>query len=193
MNDPRIEQVRRIVESVVTKKNYKFTKVLIMNNDIVVIIFNDTLIYEVSLKDIISDGSQIAFIYEDIFGFDDESEYINNEILIEDIMNTYNKYKHFTNYNPLVAMDTALRDNEQFEKLLTLKSDEGIKYYKMLGLDNITTYLIPMFSGFISLSKQDNIGINLYDLCDGYMIMEANIFKKKINRNINMKCRIMKI
>ena len=50
-----------------------------------------------------------------------------------------------------------------------------------------------MFAGFISLNKSDRIGVKIYDLDDLNHLIKFDIYKKKINRNVEMICRVLKI
>lgn len=191
--DPRISQVRKIVESIITKSMFNWTKVLVTETNTLVIILSDTLLYQIPLKGITEAYPRVAFIYSDIYGFEDENAYINDGFLAATIMNTVNMYNEIASIRPIVAQNDELRNDEEFENLLNLNSDNGLKYYKMIGIDPSKTYLIPMFSGFISLSKPDTIGITIYDIQDGFLLMKMNIFKKKINREMIVYCRIIKI
>ena len=88
--------------------------------------------------------------------------------------------------NKYVASD------EKFEELLQLKASDGMKFYHMLGKD-MNTYLIPVFSGLPNLSKQDKLDIYLYDLQNAYLLVDMRIFKKKLNREISVSYRILKL
>ena len=94
---------------------------------------------------------------------------------------------------PVVAQNSDLRSDEKFEELLSLTNGEGLKYYKMTGVNPNNTFLIPMFSEFISLNKQDTIGMTVYDIHGGFLLLRMNIYKKKINREMIVDCRIINI
>lgn len=192
MNDCRVEETRKIVEALVTKSMFKYTKVLIME-DTVTIIVNQTLLYKVPLKTISDYYYPIAFLYSDIIDFEDPTQYTNDNFLINDIQFILNYYINIKNTKPIVAIDNELRNNEEFENLLNLSSDQGMKYFRLPGLNLGEEYLIPMFAGFINLSKPDTIGMKIYDIQDGFLLLEMDINKKKINRDIQVYCRIMKI
>jgi hypothetical protein len=97
------------------------------------------------------------------------------------------------NPNNIVASDYSLRDNESFEELLAIRPEQGMRYFKILGYNPSNEYMIQMFSGFISLNKPDKIGVNVLDINDGYLYIEFNIYKKKINRNLQLYCRLINI
>ena len=83
------------------------------------------------------------------------------------------------NCKPVVSSDNELRGNEQFEELLKLKTDDGMKFFKMNGNTLGSYYFVPIFTKFPSLNKSDCIGINIIDLLDGHLLIEMNINKKK--------------
>ena len=190
--DSRIEQVQKIVLALVTKGLLKYTDVLITENNICVIVLNKTQMFEVELHNIVEPLPPIAF-NADILSLDyNDIGVINNDILLyNDLINCYTAYKNIEATCEVVAEEKNLRSNEEFEKLLSLKSGDGLKFYNIIG--NGRQYSIPMFSTFIKLNKQDTIDIKILDLKDGYLVMQMNIFKKKINRNVNSFVRILDI
>lgn len=190
--DPRMEQVRKIVEALVTKRMFEYTKVLIRNDNTLVIVLDQTLLFQVPLKstDVLP---SVAFIYRDVFEFEDLNMCISDNVLVEEITNLVNIYNSIAIPQNLIAEDNQLRDNEEFANLLELGSSEGLKFFKMVGLDPNKIYMIPMFSGFISLNNNDNIGLSLYNINQSFLLIRMNIFKKKINRNITVDCKIINI
>ena len=191
--DPRISQVRKIVEAIITKSMFEWTKVLVTEANTLVIILCDTLLYQIPLKGITEAYQPVAFIYSDIYEFEDENVCINDEFLAANITNILNSYNNMSISCPVVAQNSDLRSDEKFEELLSLTANEGLKYYRMTGVNPSNTFLIPMFSGFISLSKQDTIGMTVYDIHDGFLLLRMNISKKKINREMIVDCRIINI
>lgn len=190
--DPRMEQVRKIVESIVTKSMFDYTKVLISNDNTLVIIVDNTLLYQIPLKST-ENCMSVAFIYKDIYDFENPNECINDTGLIREINHIRFIYNTIATESNLLASDKAMKDNEEFAKFLSLSSDEGFKYYSMRGLDPTKAYLIPMFSGFITLNNGDNLDINLYSIDDKFILQRMKIFKKKINRDMIVDCKIIKV
>lgn len=191
MKDPRIEQTRKIVESIISKTLLYNTQVMITNDNLIVCVVDNTILYIIELKNIVEPYPSIAFMYGDIIDLEVD-EYIPNIHLLHSLSSLFTTYITQKSQNPIVASNGELRGNEQFEQLLAMKAAEGMKYFNLIGKNN-TNYKIPIFSGFPNLSKQDLIGINVYDQLDGHLIIEMNIFKKKINRNIDMYFRTLKI
>jgi hypothetical protein len=103
-------------------------------------------------------------------------------------------YDHFSSTNLPLAQDDELRNNAEFENLLGLKASQGLKYFHLPDLNNPgEVYLIPMFAGFLNLNKNDRVGAKIYDLDQFNHLIKFNIFKKKINRNVEMYCRVLKL
>lgn len=191
IKDSRIEQCRKIVESLVSKSMFYNTDILLTTNNKVIIVVDKTVIYIVELKDMINSYPLIAFRYSDILLFESNDCCVNNIFLANDLNNLYMYYSGIISGNP-VASNLSLRDDEKFEELLQLKAADGMRYYHMLGND-MKTYLIPIFSGFPNLSKPDKLGMSVYDTNDGFLAIKMDIFKKKINSNVIACYRTLKL
>ena len=194
--DYRIPEVRKIVESLVTTKFYEFTKILLQENRLIFTV-SDTLLYCIPLKvfpESVNDRCIDAAVnYQDLalfkFGQDECNIKLDYNIALEMnyVLDTL-KYRGIIDglyADKIVAFTTDLRSDEKFEELLTLKSDQGIKYYRMATNDLSSTIFIPVFAGFPNINKQDKIGIKVYNI-DGSIVIELDIFKKKINRDIKI-------
>lgn len=190
--DSRIEQVRKIVEAIIPKTLQQYTNVLV-NSNTLVLNQNNTLLYNIPLKGIAEIYPPIAFNYWSIVEFEDPNSYIDDRFILDGMVKMNLYYESIKQTCPLVAYDANIRQNEEFENLLSLKSDERLRYFKMPGINPNDTFLIPMFAGFISLSKQDEMGMKVYAIDDQFLLLEMDIFKKKINRNYSVCCRIMRI
>lgn len=200
ITDHRIHQVRDLVEALITKSLHYYVNVLVDLIDdtwYAIIEMDSTLLYEAPLKNVPTDEIfyPIAFKYEPLMTLEDRDIYYGSDVfLLNELKAKYNMYKTIASTTLPVAQDSDLRTNEEFEKLLNLKSDQGLKYFKINGVNSPTeVFMIPMFAGFINLSKPDRIGISLYNIDGTYLALKMDIFKKKINRNISVYCRIIKL
>ena len=198
--DNRINQSIEIVESLISKKMYPYTDMVITEDNKVIIIVNKTLLYVVPLKGITYNLDNKGFLYSNLYDEEDNiKEYdkilkYNDLSIINNALYFYNMYTNIANNpNNIVASDYSLRDNESFEELLAIRPEQGMRYFKILGYNPSNEYMIPMFSGFINLNKPDKIGVNVLDINDGYLYIEFNIYKKKINRNLQLYCRLINI
>ena len=88
-------------------------------------------------------------------------------------------------------MDEDMRANPEFESLLSLKSDDGLKFLKIPTTIGVACF--PMFSGLINANKQDKIGLIVHDQLDNHLINRVVIYKKKINRTVDMYFRTLKV
>lgn len=191
IRDPRIPQVRKIISSIIGKKDQMFTKIMITRDNTLVIILYDTTIYITKLIDEIP-GFELAFYYSDIINLEDD-QCVVNYILYREIND---KFTYFTNieYNSqLLSSNLTLRGNEEFERLLALKSADGAELYKMYGNNPGEVYFVPIFSGFPNLNKDDQIGINIYYFDQTTLMNVMYIYKKKIKRDIKIYFRTLRI
>ena len=196
MFDSRMPQARKIVEAIVTKGQWFSTKVLLTEVNKLILIVDGTLLYEIELKDIVNPAPDVAFAYLSVVDSEDENYVEDDKYLREEMISKFYAYRNYSTIHesfPVVAHIDELRGNEDFESLISLKADDGMKYFKILGLDMKTTYFIPMFSGFPGLSKPDKMGITIYDIHNGFLINRMTIFKKKINRTINVYFRSIRL
>ncbi len=194
INDIVFNEAISLTEALVAKSFFNTNcKILISpgvnpGETFLIITVQDTIMYKIPMR---NDATHYYGAGSGIHmnGFDIYDPYIVNGLLSK-----YNEYNNFIGTNLPIAQDDELRSNEDFEKLLGLKSDQGLKFYNLPNFNNPgETYLIPMFAGFISLNKSDRIGVKIYDLDDLNHLIKFDIYKKKINRNVEMICRVLKI
>ena len=189
--DPRIEQVRKIVESLVSKTLLENTCVLV-NSDELIFTVDNTILYTVKLKDIIEPLPPICFYYSSIINLE-PNQCINDLHVFYTIHNIYANYMKAI-HNKVLANNDQLRGDPLFEELISMKAADGMKYYYMRGNDLNTTYKIPIFSGFPNLNKQDDIGITVFeDPIPNIQVVRMIIFKKKLNRDVIMYVRTLRI
>ena len=160
------------------------------SNTKLIIVVQDTIMFEVPMKN--------EFVSVDFYGAGsgihmNGFEYYDRTIT-ENLLYKYAEYQNIIGTKLPIAYDNELRSNEDFEKLLGLKSSQGLHFYHLPDLDHPgEVYLIPMFAGFLSLNKADTIGVKVYDYDEINHLIVFDIFKKKINRNVQMFCRVLKI
>lgn len=193
IRDPRIPQVRKIISSIIGKKDQMFTKIMITRDNTLVIILYDTTIYVAKLIDEVP-GFELAFYYKDIVNLEDDQCTSIDYILYKEINN---KFTYFSNieYNSQLLLSSypSLRGDEEFERLLALKSADGAELYKMYGNSPGEVYFVPIFSGFPNLNKDDQIGINVYYFDHITLMNVMYIYKKKIKRDIKIYFRTLRI
>lgn len=203
VTDPRLDQVQKIVESLVIKSLLYNTSCLITSDNNLVLLVDDTLLYIVPLKDEISYPT-LGFSYAK-FMFEISSKSSNTDFTItaldiydafitSKLLNYYSFYCRYIyeEFKP-VAINNDLKTDESFVDYLNIKSDDGMKYYKLPALQPGKQYMIPIFTGFPNVTSQDKLGVYVYELYEGFILGRFKIFKKKINRDINIFFRMLDI
>lgn len=100
-------------------------------------------------------------------------------------------YGHFIR---IAHLENA-RNNPEFEELLALKADQGMKRFKLP--DEIRPgklIMIPMFAGFPKVNKGEDIGLEVFkDAIQSNLVVHMSIYKKKFGRVLHMYFRILDI
>lgn len=198
--DPRLDQVKKVIESLITKTLLYSTECLVTSDNVLVIVVDDTLLYQIPLKNeqpypILGFSYKIfmAVIGDREIDFSKEYVDILDMNIISRLYTLYNGYNGLLNSKPLVAYNEDLKGCESFSDYLGIRADDGMKYYKLPGTQPGIQYPIPIFTGFPNISAQDKLGIYVYDIQDGFLLAKFRIFKKKINRDIDILFRLINL
>lgn len=165
-------------------KTCEFVEVLVANDTIIVNAADTTLsIIPVGYPT----GINIGFSYDNLVdnGFNPEAM-VNNYIIYNKLINLWNSYEIMSNTLPIEATVDNLRIYDDYENLINMKASEGGGFYKIAGNDLYKNYLLPVFTGLPSLSKQDKAGIIVKRISREHLLMEYHIYKKKINKTFTM-------
>ena len=195
IKDARLPQAKKLINAIFGKSTMlKSMDVLITEDNTLVIIVFNTTIYEVKMDNCIPMPA-IAFKCSDVMELEGEDEGIDDIILKDKMKYCYYYYKNIECKSPRVAEQPILRNNEEFERCISVKAADGAQFFKVPGNNIGECFMVPIFAGFPSLNKTDNIGIYVYDLQDEYkhLLIHMNIFKKKIGKDINMYFRTINI
>lgn len=185
--DPRISQAKMIAETLIPKTSLELTDIMITSDNKLIIIRDNTLLYIMDLKDIVGFYPAISFSYSKLDQGSDKQ-------LLYKITNCYQTYmRYMCQVSPLVADIPNLKENEEFSKLLDMKSGDKLQFFKVPGIDIEKSYIIPVFNGFPNLNKSDTIGIKIYDMLDNHLLIQMIINKKKIGRVMNVLFRTLKL
>ena len=103
----------------------------------------------------------------------------------------YNRYVVFK--YPLIFHRDNMELDEEFSSYLSAKSSEGAKFYKGISLENNKKFMFPVFSGFPKLLKNDTISLNIYSMSNTHYMIEMNIFKIKLKREIKLIYRVLNV
>ena len=189
--DLRMVDVRKIISGAVAKRDLDFTTIYIKDNIVLFVVRDTILIVSQLLPEFCNNYGEICCRYKDICNLNDD-EYISDYFLLKEIRNLFIYYISNINNYPILASDSDLRSDPEFESLLSLKSADGAKFYKLRDINYNKPYFIPIFSGFPNLNKPDTIGATIRDLTDHcHLLVELDIFKKKIKRNIRIVYRTL--
>ena len=189
--DPRVVQAKKVAKAFIGTLNLTYSDLLITSDNTLVIFTRDTVMYITKLLNI-NPGFIIAFSYIGSKDLEEEDMYdaINPEYLVQ----KYQYYNSFMQPMNLIGEELDIRGREDIDELLALKSADGAKFYKLRNIHNWNiVYTVPFFAGLTSLNKDDTFGIRLYDLRDGYYLLQYVIFKKKIKREILINLRIFNL
>ena len=189
--DLRMVDVRKVISGAVAKRDLDFTTIYIKDNIALFVVRDTILIVSQLLPEFCNNYGEICCRYKDICNLNDD-EYIGDYFLLKEMRNLFIYYISNINNYPILASDSDLRSDPEFESLLSLKSADGAKFYKLRDINYNKPYFIPVFSGFPNLNKPDTIGATIRDLMDHcHLLVELDIFKKKIKRNIRIVYRTL--
>lgn len=195
LRDSRIPQVKKILNGIVAKVDIPYSDILITGDNTLVIFIRNTLLTTVDLHDI-QPEFLIACKYSDIITLEDDYYIpLNDGLLVNHMIQLYDYYKAiYNNPNNLLATELDVLCLDEFSQFSSMKSADGSKLFKISNSDLSETYFIPLFSGFPTINKADKLGINVYNMNDNrHLLIQLNIFKKKINRNIHMHYKTIKL
>lgn len=191
MRDPRVPQAKKLVKAMIAKKDLNFVKIMITENNSVVAVVRDTVIYTTSLNNV---EPMPPIFFNGCWDLE-EDEYIPLDFYTSLGMSNYRKsYIDNINDSCLLVRKTGLLDDPEFNRLLALKSGDGMQFYKILDYININKcYFIPIFTGLPNLNKNDTIDISIYKYLEtpNHEVVSLDIYKKKINRYMSIRYRII--
>lgn len=198
--DPRVPIAYKIARNLLAELECAASVFMITEQNDLVINMMDAVLCCIHMKEFDNYPPMHEIVYDcfpkDINGermLVDEDQYIPSPpYIVQKMHDLYNQYVVNCNTMSPVASDNSLRDNNTFESLLSLKASNGVRFFRMLGLDMHTYYMIPIMSGFPRLNKPDTIGIDVY-VKGGNQIVKMSIFKKKIGRDCQMYYRALVI
>ncbi|MBR6289172.1 MAG: hypothetical protein IKR19_07555 [Acholeplasmatales bacterium] len=187
LDDIRNEEVRKILTSFYNSKCSCYSAVFYDRIDIII---DNSVIYRTTLKT--PPSIELPNLYID-------AEMLLKEVPEDKMINcpwveqNYNFTIQRLQLGKMVGGKSNLRDDPEFEDLINMKSDKGMKLYKIPGFDKNKVYMIPVFSGFPSLNKQDTADVEIYEYNQTSVIVSMKIFKKKLNRDVYMIYKILDI
>lgn len=194
--DKRLPLLWQLLPSVLTLTDYEFCKVMIVDN-IAHIVCRDTLFISIPLDTIPGPNIYIDLNESRPYIEDPDGTYrVITDYLTIDTMNRY-YYEYYSGIND--PMDTYgkaivytcedLNQKDEFQEFLSLKSAQGARFFTNTDPNNFFT--LPIFTGFPKLNKADKLTLIVRQLDYKYRMVEMIIYKKKINRTISIKYRLL--
>ena len=189
INEPMIFKDIRAPEARKLLGSFDKNSYVIINGNLIIILTDNSIIYTFRLKTSV-DYYVMAFQIMSLENIPEDSLIYDKSI--EDFVNL--RWSSIATNGNIIANIEELRGNEEFERLIDMKASEGMHYFKMPRIDIPgRSVMIPIFSGFPKLSKPDKIGIKVIDNNSGTLLVNFHIFKKNMNRDIDMYFRILDI
>ena len=186
--DVRAGEVRKLLTSF-----NKEALVLIENNKINIIVDNMVL-YWMYLKVELPPNINFpvtGFVSRDLLAIEEDDTLIHDVSVIDYV---YPLVQSSMIRGELLAKKDNLVEDENYNKLLGLKSADGMDFYKLASPDFSKNFMIPVASGFPTINKNDNVTIEVYDYpVATQFLVDMTIFKKKFNRDIHMVFKILDI
>ena len=110
-------------------------------------------------------------------------------------MNPYYKYAEIcstiSHTSNMVYHDPDLQDDQNFMALATAKASDGAGFYFINT--SIATIFTTVFPGLPSLQKTDSVGIKVYDIGDGKLLINYTVFKKKLKVTYEIFYKIINV
>lgn len=122
---------------------------------------------------------------------------ISDGILSPNNMNPYYKYAEINSIishtSNMVYHDPDLQDDPNFMAMATAKASDGAGFYFINT--SIAAICTTVFPGLPSLQKSDSVGLKVYNIGDGKLLINYTVFKKKLKvayeiyyKIINVNC-----
>lgn len=190
ITDDRVKLVSELVPVIIGKNTSLPINVLILK-DLVIINANNTALFMTNLN-----INGVTIIFKDDIAFDyrqiSENNCYYDTNLEQSMKMMYNSYSGLINIQNNVAIKNNLisSQDESFKPMVGMKAADGCKFYKLLGNNMNKFYMVPFFSGFPLLTKNDDVSISLYKgLEKNTIVVYENIFKKKLNQSVYLMFR----
>lgn len=179
--NPMIKEFINSVPKPSINSPMEFTYVLV-SNDTVVIDISDSCLAFIPLD-------MNTNIYSGISYPGDIAKSDKN--IINHISLLWEKYDQLTRYCPVVGAIPDLRLIPDYEKLLGMKATDGASMFIMPGNDLYQNFIVPVFSGFPAINAKDKIGIVVRRIDYKSLLIQYDIYKAKIKKNITLYFIIM--
>ena len=192
IESPIADIINKYITAIIPKARFKDIRVAVSKGYIFIISL-DTVIYRVFAKELDQELT-FGFLAEEQVEVPGDKYKLNYKKTKMDIALCEATLKSVDiEKNLLGKIENARVSDEEFEKIIGIKAEDGCAFYRLIGFDG-RPYFIPIFSSFPSLAKADDIDIYVYKSIkdeDSYIIRET-IHKKKIKSDYDVFFRTLK-
>lgn len=111
--------------------------------------------------------------------------------IFDHVLSLWEKYDQLVRYTPIEGSIEDLRAISDYENLISLKASDGAGFFMMPGNNLYQNFVIPVFTGFPGINAKDKIGVIVRRIDYKSLLVEYNIYKAKIKKNIKLYFTIM--
>lgn len=192
IESPLTDIINKYITVIVPKARLKDVRIVVTNGYIFIISL-DTVIYRVFAKEL-DNSLTFGFLADEQIEVPHDKYKLNYKkskvdiALCESTLSSVN-----IEGNLLAKIENARISDEEFEKITTIKAEDGCVFYRLIGFNGLP-YFIPILSSFPSLAKADDIDIYVYkniNDSNSYIVRET-IHKKKIKSDYDVFFRTLK-
>ena len=196
--DPRFAIAKDLLITMLGKKDIENTLAMVNERNDLICMVRETAIFICNLGNITPGFPMYidcALTLSELAEDPDNTKYV--PILdirkINQINEYYDRYVIRKMSYLLIYHRDNMEQDPEFAEYLSAKSSEGAKFYKGVSLSNNKRFMFPVFSGFPKLAKNDTIALSVYIMDGTHFMIEMDIFKKKLQRDIRLIYRVLNV
>ena len=161
-----------------------------------IILIDDTFLYSFQIP---NTGVQLGCILNVPLQNEQTIETCSNPFILNKLVEKLTNYENIVNSRfPSAQIDDFRAYSSDginiFDDIYTnLRASDGCKFIKVNGRELGKRYLVPIYSSNPSLTKQDKLGLAIYEINDKYYMIKMLIYKKKINVLFNYYSRAINL
>ena len=175
----------KYIDDLVTSISKGVSLEAFLGNGILYIFADRCIFYTVDLRD--------KFNIYDNYGYYKEGTN-KSPLHIERVKLLLNNFSLITstiNSNNLLFEQSAIRNDPDFESIVTSKSSDGLKFYFVPTINNLNIP-ISLCYGLPYISKGDDVDLRLYNsTMDNQYIVNMTIYKKKYKLSYNLYYKVL--
>lgn len=169
----------------------------LLRNGKLIIIVNNGIVYAINVADMFPQDLRMTIYYRNTtkgsiynIGYDHDLE--------DQIMRRID-YISISPYDQPVYFNDDFSQNETFQEMRNGKNTDG-QFKFILDSNRSFRIIVILFKGVFNMAKADKISLTIYDksymnnaLEGSYLVFDFGIYKKKINKNYNIRFMILNL